>query len=78
MPYHILSEAVTITGEENLTISMDCILPCIMCTHVFGPNFQEKNLSFSFLIQLFIYLYLDSVFCITKGIILHTDIIIAF
>ena len=22
------------------------ILPCIMCTHVFDPNFQEENLSF--------------------------------
>ena len=31
------------------------MLPCIMHTHVFGPNFQEKNLSFYFLLQLFIF-----------------------
>ena len=31
------------------------ILPCIMCTHIFGLNFQEKKIfRFNFLIQLFI------------------------
>ena len=24
------------------------ILPCIMCTYVFGPNFQEKIFRFNF------------------------------
>ena len=50
-----------------------------MCTHVFGPNFQEKNLSIYFKIQLFIYLYLETKLIITfQVIILHTDTIIAF
>ena len=50
-----------------------------MCTHVFGPNFQEKNLLFNFLIQLFIYLYLETKLIIVfQGIILHMDIVIAF
>ena len=50
-----------------------------MHTHIFGPNFQEKNFGFNFLIQLFIYLYLETKLIIVfQGIILHTDIVIAF
>ena len=50
-----------------------------MYTHVLGPNFQEKIFPFIFLIQLFIYLYLETKPIIEFwGIILHTDIIITF
>ena len=53
-------------------------LPCMMHTHVFGPNFQEKK-SVSFLIQFIMCLYLETkLMIIFQGIILHTDIIIAF
>ena len=45
-----------------------CILPGLTRTHVFGTNFQEK-VSFTFFIQLFIYLYLDSCFLYYKGIL---------
>ena len=34
------------------------VLLCIRRTHVFGPNIEEKNFHFNFLIHLFIYLYL--------------------
>ena len=49
-----------------------------MCTHVFGPKFQE-NFCFNFSIQLFIYLHLETkpIF-VFQGIILHTDTVIAF
>ena len=40
-----------------------------MCTHIFGPNFQGKNLILIFKIQLFIYLYLDTCFLYCKGIL---------
>ena len=54
------------------------ILPYIMHTHIFGPNFQEKKKSFNFLIQ-FLYLYLETKpIIVFQGIILHMDIIIAF
>ena len=47
-----------------------------MSTHVFGSNFQEKK---PFLIQIFIYLFLETkTMIIFQGIILHTDIVIAF
>ena len=52
-----------------------------MCTHIFAPNFQEKkkNFCFNFLIQLFIYLYLETKpIIVFQGIILRTNIIIAF
>ena len=54
-----------------------------MHIRVFGPNFQgEKILHFNFLIQFFIYLYLDTCFLYYKRILAfifeHTDIIIAF
>ena len=42
---------------------------CTMCSHVLGPNFQEKNFCYNFLIQLFIYLYLDTCFLYYKGIL---------
>ena len=45
------------------------ILPCIKCIHVLGPSFQEKNLSFQFLIQFMTYLYLDTCFLYYKGIL---------
>ena len=32
--------------ENILDFAVYNVLPCIMCRHVFGPNFQEKNLSF--------------------------------
>ena len=42
-----------------------------MYTHVFGSNFQEN--------YLFIYLFLETKLIIAfQGIVLHTDIIIAF
>ena len=44
------------------------ILPYIMLTHVFGPNFQEKFFHFNFLIQFLIHLYLDT-FLYYKGIL---------
>ena len=50
-----------------------------MHTHIFGPIFQEKIFHFDFLIQLFIYLYLETKWIIVfQGISLYTDIIIAF
>ena len=51
-----------------------------MCTHIFGPNFQGKKISrFNFLIQLFIYLYLETkTIIVLQGIILYIDIVIAF
>ena len=52
------------------------VLPC---THVLGPNFQEKIFCFNFLIPLLIYLYLETKpVIIFQGIILHTDIVIVF
>ena len=54
-------------------------LPCRMHTHIFGPIFQEKIFHFDSLIQLFIYLYLETKWIIVfQGISLYTDIIIAF
>ena len=40
-----------------------------MRAHVFGPDFQEKVFRFNFLIQLFIYLYLDTCLLFYKGIL---------
>ena len=52
---------------------------CAMHTQLFGPNFQKKIFHLNFLIQLFIYLYLETKPSIVfQGIILHTDIVIAF
>ena len=51
-----------------------CILPCMMCScvqcaHTFlAQTFRGKIFHFNFLIQVFIYLYLDACFCI-KGIL---------
>ena len=44
---------------------------CIMCTHVFGPNFQEKNLALKFFQfdYLFIYLYSSTCFWYFKRIL---------
>ena len=53
-------------------------MPCFTMYNVhlhFGPSFQGEK-SFNFLIQLFIYLYLETkLIIIFWGIILHTDII---
>ena len=46
-------------------------VPCFAVYNVhlhFDPNFQEKIFHFNFLIQLFIYLYLDTCFLYYKGI----------
>ena len=49
-----------------------------MHTHSFGPNFQEKIFCVNFLIQFF-NLYLETKLIIVfQGIILQTDIVIAF
>ena len=41
-----------------------------MCTHVSGPNFQEKKIfHYKFLIQFFMCLYLDACFLYCKGIL---------
>ena len=62
----------------SLSVAVCSVLSCILCTHVFGPNFQEKK-SFNFLIQLYSYLYLETKpIIVFGGIILHMDIIIAF
>ena len=54
-------------------------LPYIMNTHVFVPNFQEKNLSFSFsFFNPITYLYLETKLLIIFQDILHMYIIIAF
>ena len=48
------------------------ILPCMMYTHVFGPSFQDKKIfCFNFLIQFFVYLYLDTCFLYYKGILAY-------
>ena len=49
-----------------------------MCTHVSGLNFQGKIFCFKFLIQFFIYLYLEKNDDHIPGYILHIDIGIAF
>ena len=49
---------------------------CIVHTHVFGPNFPEKNVAFQFFHSMF-YLYIKPMI-IFQGIILYMDIIIAF
>ena len=43
-----------------------CTLPCIMQTHVFGPNFKGKK-SFNFLIQ-FLFMFRYLFFVCYKGI----------
>ena len=35
----------------------DLTWPCIMCTHVFGPNFKEEIFRFNFLIQIYLYIF---------------------
>ena len=55
------------------------ILLCIMHSHVFGPNFQEKIFHFNILIQVFIYLYIETkLIIVIRDIILHMDIVTAF
>ena len=46
-------------------------MPCIMHTHIFGPNFQEKNLALKFFQfdYLFIYLYSSTCFWYFKRIL---------
>ena len=51
------------------------VFPCIVCTHVFGPNFQEKKI-FILIFKLIDYIY--KLIIIFQGIILHIDIVIAF
>ena len=58
---------------------------CIMGSHVYrtpmflAQIFRKKFFCFNFLIQIFIYFYLETkLIIIFQGIILHTDIIIAF
>ena len=46
-----------------------CILPCIRCIHVFGPNFQEKKSFILIFNSIFIYLYLHTYFLYYKGIL---------
>ena len=46
-----------------------CILPCIVCTHIFAQTFREKIFHFNFLIQFLIYLHLDTCFLYYKGIL---------
>lgn len=47
------------------------MLPCIMCTYIFGQNFQGKKKSFIFifLIQIFIFLLLGTYFLEYKRIL---------
>ena len=47
-----------------------------MCTHIFGPNFQEKIFHLNFSIWLFMFFIFDTYFCIVKDIILCVDIVI--
>ena len=55
------------------------ILLCIMHSHVFGPNIQEKIFHFNILIQVFIYLYIETkLIIVIRDIILHMDIVTAF
>ena len=55
------------------------VLQCITCTHVFGPNCQEKNLTLIFSFNSFVYFYLETKLIIVfQAIILHMDIVIAF
>ena len=50
-----------------------------MHTHIFGSNFQEKIFHLNFLIQFFIYLYLETKQIIIFQVIpLHMDIVITF
>ena len=50
-----------------------------MRTHISGPNFQGEKIFFNVLIQLFIYLYLETKpIIVFQGIILHMDIVIVF
>ena len=49
-----------------------------MYTHVFGPNFQEKQSFVSIFNSVFIYLHLDTCFLYYKGILVfifeHTTV----
>ena len=60
--------------EQETWITRDLL--CIVHTHVFGPNFPEKNVAFQFFHSMF-YLYIKPMI-IFQGIILYMDIIIAF
>ena len=54
------------------------ILPCIMCVHIFVPNFQEKIFHLNTFNSIFIYLCLETEpIIIFQDIILHMDIVIA-
>ena len=69
--------------EQNmraLYFALCSTLLYIICNHVFGPTFRKKTFHFNSLIQLFIYLYLETKpIIVFRGIIiLHVDIIIAF
>ena len=50
--------------------AMSNVFPYILCTHIFGPNFQgKKTFHFNFLIQFSIYLYLYTCSLYYKGIL---------
>ena len=64
--------------HQGSTLMTYHILPSVMCTHAFVPNFQEKK-SFILVFNSIIYLYLETkLIIIFQGIILHMDIIIYF
>ena len=70
---HVLTRACQFSkpGLSTFTIAMrigSLWVTTIMCTHIFGLNFQEKNILFQFLIQLF-YFYLGTCFLHYKGIL---------
>ena len=80
--FYLPTQCSTFDVRPSFSIAVqvhDRILPCIMRSHIFGPTFKKKIFRFNFLIQLFIYLYLQTKpIIIFQGIILHVDIIVAF
>ena len=42
--YPTLFLSIAMTAPEELYFAIYNVLPCIMCTHVFDPNIQEKSI----------------------------------
>ena len=87
-PRHIIIKISNIKDKERIlkaarenkspNFAMYNALLCITCTHLFCPSFQEKKPFISFFNSI-LYLYLETKATIVfQGIILHTDIVIAF
>ena len=57
--FEVNPQSITKVEKQIPYFAVYNALPYILCSHVFGPNFQEKNL-FYFLIHFLIYLYSET------------------